>query len=450
MVGFDSGDLVAINPNGTIKWKYKTGYYITSDPALGEDGTIYIGSGDTYFYAINPNGTLKWRFKTGHYVKGPPSISEDGTIYFGSYDDYLYALYPDGSLKWKCKVGHGTETNPSIGPDGTIYVGGSRLYAVNPVDGSLKWALDLGPGRHIHQSSPAVSSDGIIFVGTNIGEVSGGEIVAVNPDGSIRWRRMIANDWVDSSPCIGEDGVVYIGSSSDDNGYSYGYLYAFGSGSVPPDNPSISGPTDGKTGETYSYTIMAVDGNLDDLFYYVDWGDGSNTGWVGPYISGYGVEFTHSWSSEGSYTIKVKAMDTSGLESNWSTFKVTIVADNPPVEPGIRGNRMGRSGVSYSYVFSSVDPDGDDIYYYVDWGDNTSTGWTGPYGSGREVTLKHTWDEKGAYTIKAKAKDTFGLESGWSTLKVSMPFVDSLKPQLLRILESFLNRLQRRLFIFSF
>jgi len=75
MKGFDEGEIVAVNPNGTVKWRYPTGYKIISDPAIGDDGTIYCGSGDTYFYALNPNGTLKWRFKTGDYIKGPASIA---------------------------------------------------------------------------------------------------------------------------------------------------------------------------------------------------------------------------------------------------------------------------------------------------------------------------------------------------------------------------------------
>jgi len=321
----------AINPDGAIKWCYQTGYKITSDPALGEDGTIYIGSGDTYFYAINPNGTLKWRYKTGHYVKGPPSIDKDGTIYIGSWDDYLYALYPNGSLKWKCKVGSGTETNPSIGPDGIIYVGGDKLYAVNP-DGTIKWSFNLGKNQHIHQSSPAISSDGIIYVGTNIGETSGGDIIAINPDGTERWRQRIANDWVDSSPCIGKNGVIYIGSSStDENGSSYGYLYAFGHGNIPPDKPTINGPSNGRVGETYSYTFTAVDGNNDNIFYYIKWGDGSRSGWIGPYHSGETIILNHTWNRRGSFVIQAKAKDIYGLESGWSTLEVSMPKNNNPI-----------------------------------------------------------------------------------------------------------------------
>jgi outer membrane protein assembly factor BamB len=330
-MGTMGNKIYAINPDGTEKWQYQTGYKITSDPAIGNNGIVYIGSGDTYLYAMYSNGTLKWRFKTGHYIKGPPSIAEDGIIYVGSWDDYLYALFPDGSLKWKCKVGAGTETNPSIGPDGTIYVGGSYLWAINPQDGTKKWSFDLGTDQHVHQSSPAVSADGIIYVGTNIGETSGGDIIAVNPDGTERWRHRTANNWVESSPCIGEigeNGIVYIGSSSDDDsGYSYGYLYAFGPGEAnnPPNTPTITGPTSGKAGEYHRYIFQTTDPEGHEIYYYVDWGDDTSThGWAGPYNSGEALSLDHLYTFEGTYIIKAKAKDEYDSESDWATLEVSI------------------------------------------------------------------------------------------------------------------------------
>jgi len=318
--------IFAINSDGSKKWDFQTDYKITSDPAIGADGTIYIGSGDSNIYAINPDGTLKWMYKTDHYVKGPPSIGSDGTVYVGSFDGYLYALYPDGDLKWRTSIGFGSETNPSIGLDGTIYIGGEYLWAINPNDGSIKWSLDLGEDRFVHQSSPAISANGIIYIGTNIGDVDGGEIIAVNSDGTERWRRTIANDWVESSPSIDENGVVYIGSTSDDNGWTYGYLYAFGPGDVnnPPNKPTINGPNTGKYGEIYSYLITATDPDGDELSYYIEWGDGEYSDWIGPYASGMEITESHSWSSDGTYTIKVKAKDTDGSESNWATLQVTM------------------------------------------------------------------------------------------------------------------------------
>jgi outer membrane protein assembly factor BamB len=47
------------------KWRFATGFQIASSPAIGQDGTVYLGSRDGYAYAVNQNGTLKWRYQTG-------------------------------------------------------------------------------------------------------------------------------------------------------------------------------------------------------------------------------------------------------------------------------------------------------------------------------------------------------------------------------------------------
>ena len=85
---------------GTLLWNFTTGSYVYSSPAIGPDGTIYIGSDDGNLYAINPNGTKKWNFTTGNTVKSSPAIDFNGTIYFRSYDNNLYAIYPNGTKKW--------------------------------------------------------------------------------------------------------------------------------------------------------------------------------------------------------------------------------------------------------------------------------------------------------------------------------------------------------------
>ena len=92
----DKEDQLEINPDGSKKWAFKTGGRVTSSPAIGSDGTIYVGSLNDALYAINPDGSKKWEFKTGDYVDSSPAIGSDGTIYVGSYDNNLYAINPDG------------------------------------------------------------------------------------------------------------------------------------------------------------------------------------------------------------------------------------------------------------------------------------------------------------------------------------------------------------------
>ena len=78
-------------------------------------------------------------------------------------------------------------------------------------------------------------------------------------------------------------------------------------------------------------------------------------------------------------------------------------------------------GVEYQYNFSLSDPDDDSMYLRVDWENGTPGPWQGPYDSDTTVRLGHTWNEKGTFTIKAKAKDVMGEESPWSELVVTMP-----------------------------
>ena len=88
------------------KWKVlldKPGHYYCS-PVIAEDGTIYVVSGISYdtLYAIDPNGTIKWKYvTTGQLVETlyTPAIAEDGTIYVKSDEEEFYAFNTNGTIK---------------------------------------------------------------------------------------------------------------------------------------------------------------------------------------------------------------------------------------------------------------------------------------------------------------------------------------------------------------
>jgi outer membrane protein assembly factor BamB len=400
--------LVAVTPDGNVKWKYKTGYFITGAPCIAEDGTIYVGSADTYFYSINPNGTLRWKYKTGDYIKGPPSIADDGTIYIGSWDNYLYAFYPDGTLRWKSSIGDGTETNPSIASDGTIYVGSydGHLYATYP-NGTRRWSFKVI--GDIHQSSPAISSDGTIYFGTD-SPGDKGYIYAVNPDGTERWKKKIANDWVESSPCIGEDGTVYIGSSWSypDGGDAYGYLYAFNRADLSAD---ADGPHYGLINEPVQFNGTGF-GGYRPYSWHWDFGDGDTSDEQNP---------SHTYTTPDSYTVTLTVTDNTSNTSMDTTFAWIQDGNNAPEIPSIDGPTNGNTETKYDYVFKSSDPEGLHIWYYIEWGDGKDTGWLGPYSSDDEIVRSHRWTEQGTYTIRCKAKDPYGDESDWDELTIEIP-----------------------------
>jgi len=85
-----------------------------------------------------------------------------------------------------------------------------------------------------------------------------------------------------------------------------------------PEKPIISGPPNGKIGEEYTYYSSSSDPDNDNIYYLFNWGDGSNSGWLGPYISSEECNASHIWNKKGKYEIKVRVKDVNGLISDWS------------------------------------------------------------------------------------------------------------------------------------
>jgi hypothetical protein len=101
---------------------------------------------------------------------------------------------------------------------------------------------------------------------------------------------------------------------------------------------------------------------------------------------------------------------------------IIAVESQPPTKPEIDGPINGNIGVEYEWTFVSTDSDGDNISYYIDWGDKSGEGgWFGPYPSGEKLFLTHEYKSKNNFTIKAMAVDEYGVESSWAYFEVSMP-----------------------------
>ena len=113
---------------------------------------------------------------------------------------------------------------------------------------------------------------------------------------------------------------------------------------------------------------------------------------------------------------------TEELQSGYHIYSIPTLfnTSTPPNPPTITGPPSGKPGIEYEYTFVSTDPEEDKISYYIDWGDNTNTGWTRTLPSGEYYNSSHTWSEEGNYTIKAKASDNYGFESSWETLTITM------------------------------
>lgn len=167
-------DVYAIDSSGKLKWTFKTVGGVDQPPTIGADGTIYaadIGdtehiepshhSPQTNLYAIDRNGKLKWKL-TEYWGFYAPAIGDDGTIFLGFRDDsltaYLYAMNSDGKIKWKFSDAESGRVSrqPAIGADGTVFLSGDGLWAINP-NGTLKWTYEHSA------ESPVLGADGTVY-----------------------------------------------------------------------------------------------------------------------------------------------------------------------------------------------------------------------------------------------------------------------------------------------
>jgi outer membrane protein assembly factor BamB len=226
-VGSTDSFLYALRRDGTLKWKFKCASMIAGNSAsIGPDGTIYVGD-TTTLYAIDPsNGAGKWSFPTHGFVLSSPVVTQN-CVYFGSfyvnaigsgdptgpYDGHVYAVDSrTGALKWSYLTGGAVGTSGAIGPDGTVYFGSydGYEYALYGQTGALRWKFHTnGP----IQSSAALSGSTLYFGSHD------------HTFYAVDWRTGMLKFTVPtgqrivSSPGIGANGLVYFGSWD-------GYVYA--------------------------------------------------------------------------------------------------------------------------------------------------------------------------------------------------------------------------------
>jgi len=193
----------------------------------------------------------------------------------------------------------------------------------------------------------------------------------------------------------------------------------------PPETPDApEGPNQWILNVECTFSAVTTDPEGEQIYYLFDWGDGTDSGWVGPYASGQTGEASHAWAELGEYVIKVMAKDEYGVQSGWSESAfILIVPNQPPATLTITGQKnFLRINKLYEYTFTSTDPEGHSLYYFIDWDDGNIEYWIGPYNSGEPAKVSHSWSQKGGYTIKAFAKDIYEAESGQASFKVNIIF----------------------------
>jgi hypothetical protein len=204
-----------------------------------------------------------------------------------------------------------------------------------------------------------------------------------------------------------------------------------------PPVPETNGPYGVYLGEELTFDASASIGVEGEIIEYLwDFGDGVNNN---------GVTTTHTYTDLGKFDVTLNITDSEGNKASKTTYVWVQETNEEPNLPTINGPISGRINQNHKYTINSTDPEENDVWYVVNWGDGNIEEY-GNFKSGEELTAIHYWEKKGSYQIKVKSKDVFDDESDWETLDIIMP-----KEKTTNYIQSinFLNRILYNFPLFS-
>ena len=217
----NSTSLYAFTRSGTERWQASITSSVAiqaqilaglGSPAVGTNDVIYINTSNGTVYAITTAGIITELFKTTPLVRWSSiALGNENQLIF-SQDSKLYSVGANGERRWTNSLAGNNYSSPAISSNGIIYAGDSdspaKLYAICS-DGSISNTWTMASAMY---SSPALDTNGTIYT------ASGSKLYAFSPDGLIT-QTWSADGNILSSPAIGTNGLIYVGGGSN--------LYAF-------------------------------------------------------------------------------------------------------------------------------------------------------------------------------------------------------------------------------
>lgn len=242
----DGPYVLALNPDGSVKWRQSMSWFTGQCPSIGEDGTVYVGLGfrsyrDVELRALDPqDGSIRWS------VSGPregvsagTSLARDGTIYtsFFTVDEaWLLAVSPNGAVQWQVPLAGRPSDPPSIDASGRLYLktaksdDGGHFLESYEADGTLRWRNNGPEG-----STVPIVIDGrnqLYFVTSEGSEMK--RLWSYTDAGELRWSFALGNPptmW--QAPVMGPDGTIYLAADETGSGDGTMHVYAIGPGEAP-------------------------------------------------------------------------------------------------------------------------------------------------------------------------------------------------------------------------
>jgi len=428
----DGGDcwLVKIDGNGNIQWEKTFGgrdSEIAADVCCTNDNgyaiaysTRSFGAGDMDVGVIktDANGNEQWNTTyggTGHdQATSILQTSDTGYIVsgmtksFGDNEAWLFKIDQDGDLQWNKTYGDHDDTGEYFmevlqTTDGGFIAAGrnylsgganSDMYVVRTdAAGEIVWEKQLGgPFSDGCLGITQTTDGGYCLTGqsspsmTTLEDIS---LFKIDSMGNELWSRFYGSPFFDTGASViqwPDGGYLIAGEYSRSSRHTDAILLK----TDAEGNREWDAMLGGEGSDGFLEAVQTADGGVIVIGFTESFGAGDSDIWV---------------------------------------VKFSAFGNQPPVAPTITGPAKGKVKVAIDYNFTTIDPEGDEVTYCVDWGDGTNSSWICPAPSGGIIVQSHTWQKKGAYLVKAKAKDSSGAESDWGSLDITMPCSSDMRFQ---------------------
>jgi eukaryotic-like serine/threonine-protein kinase len=138
-----------------------------------DQSTLYIATAEAKILAITKlSKSLLWSFTAGSMFQATPVLSPVGVLYATNWDNKVYAINATtGSMMWQTATSGAIMTSPVLDSVGTLWsTDGGSVIALDASSGTVKWSAALSDIATVH-SSPALGPDGVLYIGTDSGQV---------------------------------------------------------------------------------------------------------------------------------------------------------------------------------------------------------------------------------------------------------------------------------------
>mgnify|MGYP001356746744 FL=1 len=384
---------------------YEVGWTTSDDRNFPKDGIrlAYFGSGsggNSKRVAYNGSSADRWWLRSPH-TNNYGSVWAVNTE--GSYDAGRWNYHSDG-------------VRPALILPSTLFVSNDGTVSTNTAP-STPWNISV-PSSIMGGTNISISWAKSSDAESNLA----GYKVERSTDGGWSWSRIYQGTATSTTDSIafGTTSVMYRVKAYDTEGLESGWRTSSRvtvvNNNAPSAPPSIAVPKDVKGGSTLVISWTAAsdsDGNLSGyiLERSTDGGSAYTQVYKGNALT-YTDTITNGWST---VMYRVKAYDTEGLESGYTTSAIRTVRYN--VAPAINASStsLGEKNAPFSFAYTVTDADGDTLTVTEKLDGKTTATRTG-LASGTALTFEQasTADGflrilNGSHTIKITAND--GKES---------------------------------------